>query len=230
MSEQESGFQNLNDNGDNHISDEEIERALADFENEFQEQETSSDHETSGDDTDTEVGADLLDHHAFEQELQGLIGNQAKAAVIITRLASAELLAAFCQLADLSACCLDASEGAVAVLKNIDGDGPEAAVKDLTAVVSGLSAVLVVNRADTLEAKLWIDGQCGQSFPPPVLFATSPSFVEDLLIGTSDVSMLKEQGVRICDSGELNRDKAISIIAAHIRFNKGNQTDSGSIE
>ena len=46
----------------------------------------------------------------------------------------AELLAAFCQLSDISAACIGANQGAVAVLKNLDGDGPEAAAKDLTTV------------------------------------------------------------------------------------------------
>ena len=77
---------------------------------------------------------------SFDDELQGLLGNRAKVAVIITRLASARLFAAFCQLSDISAQCLASPQGAVAVLRNLDGDGPEAAIKDLTTVVSGMPA------------------------------------------------------------------------------------------
>ncbi|BDR53294.1 hypothetical protein KIM372_12010 [Bombiscardovia nodaiensis] len=234
MSEQDPNASSTPSGGEgDHLSDEEIERALAGFEQEFQESgapassDLSEDSPAVGDDLDA---ADPLAGTSFDDELQGLIGNRAKVALMVTRLASAELLAAFCQISDISASCLDAREGAVAVLKNLDGDGPEAAVKDLTTVVSGLSAVLVVNRADKLEAKLWIDGRSAQAFPPPVLFASAAGFVEDLLIGTADVPMLKGQGVPVHDSGDLDRQKAMTVIASHTRFTGRNQPGEGRIE
>lgn len=100
----------------------------------------------------------------FDNELAGLLGNKAKVALIVTRLASAELLAAFCQLSDISAACIGANQGAVAVLKNLDGDGPEAAAKDLTTVVSGMAVILAVNRADKLEVAMYVQGEAGQEF------------------------------------------------------------------
>lgn len=166
----------------------------------------------------------------FDQELEGLIGNRAKAAVMVTRLASAELLAAFCQISDISAWCIQAREGAVAVLRNLDGDGPEAAIRDLTTVVSGLSAILAVNRADKLEVTLWISGQSGQTLAPPILFAATADFVEDLMIGTTTVDRLRQDGAAIFDSGEYNREKAMGIIASHTRFGAGGSTRQGRVE
>lgn len=78
----------------------------------------------------------------FDDELEGILGNKAKRAILVTRLTSADLLAAFCSLADITAQCIDSREGAVAVLRNLNGDGPEAAAKDLTEVVAGLSVLL----------------------------------------------------------------------------------------
>ena len=78
----------------------------------------------------------------FEDELQGLLGNRAKVAVIITRLTSPRLLSAFCELSDISAQCIGSAQGAVAVLRNLDGDGPEAAVKDMTIVVAGMPSTV----------------------------------------------------------------------------------------
>ena len=70
-----------------------------------------------------EAMADVVDPSlGFDNELAGLLGNKAKVALIVTRLASAELLAAFCQLSDISAACIGANQGAVAVLKNLDGE------------------------------------------------------------------------------------------------------------
>ena len=97
----------------------------------------------------------------FEDELQGLLGNRAKTAVIITRLTSPQLLAAFCQISDISAQCVGSEQGAVAILRNLDGDGPEAAARDITTVVAGMPVILAVNRADKLEAILYVEGESG---------------------------------------------------------------------
>ena len=124
--------------------------------------------------------------------------------MIITRLASARLFAAFCQLSDISAQCLASPQGAVAVLRNLDGDGPEAAIKDLTTVVSGMPAVLAINRADKLEATMYVEGKAG----------------------ITDVQGVRDSGVETVDSASLTRDDAMKILAEHTRFGRG----SSSIE
>ena len=237
--------QDLPDSG-HHLSEEEVERALASFEAEFNEDQDRADQpvDHSGSSVDDETGpnSEPADQSSvepdeadgveadFDQELEGLIGNRAKAAVMVTRLASAELLAAFCQISDISAWCIQAHEGAVAVLRNLDGDGPEAAIRDLTTVVSGLSAILAVNRADKLEVTLWISGKSGQTLAPPILFAATADFVEDLMIGTTTVDRLRQDGAAIFDSGEYNREKAMGIIASHTRFGAGGSTRQGRVE
>lgn len=192
------------------FSDEELEAALAGFEEEFRKEEQQ-----------TAAGDEPASADSFDEELEGLLGNKAKSAIIITQLASAELLAAFCQLADVSAVCLEDSRGAVGVLRNLDGDGPEAAAADLTTVVSGMPVVLTVNRADKLEATLYTQGKAGQGFAPPLLFAQTPTFVEDLMLGISTLSEVVSHGVTSVDSGSLDREEAMAIIAKHTRFGRG---------
>lgn len=236
-----------NFDGDTHFSDEELEAALADFEQEFRDEASSNaaDSDNVGDaapadgvaagdtangatDGGMDAGRDgsaeptaaegaeaVLD---FDDELQGLLGNKAKVAVMITRLASADLLAAFCQLADVSATCVGHSDGAVAVLRNLDGDGPEAAARDLTTVVSGMPVILAVNRADKLEATLYVQGKPGQTFAPPILFSSTPSFVEDLMLGISDLDAVKAEGLPAVDSASLDHRAAMKVIARHTRF------------
>lgn len=157
----------------------------------------------------------------FDDELQGLLGNKAKAAMIITRLTSPELLAAFCQLSDISALCIGADEGAVAVLRNLTGDGPEAAARDMTVVVSGMPVVLAVNRADKLEANMYVEGKAVQSFPPPVLFSSAARFVEDLMLGIADVESVRVSGATVLDSADFDRESAMKVIAEHTRFGRG---------
>ncbi len=216
-----------------HFSEEELEAAMAGFEKEFNESMESQSFDDSQPDSDHQEPSDvdrMLDEAEnslkFEDELQGLLGNRAKVAVIITRLTSARLLAAFCELSDISAQCIGSEQGAVAVLRNLDGDGPEAAVKDMTIVVSGMPAILAVNRADKLEATMYMEGKPGRTFAPPVLFTSTASFVEDLLLGITDMKTLVESGAKVVDSADLTRDEAMEILAEHTRFGRG----GGAIE
>lgn len=222
------------DPDDAHFSDEELEAALAGFEKEFSDDAASDDKSSDQDgasadssadsstddvaDAVNEAMADVVDPSVgFDNELAGLLGNKAKIALIVTRVASAELLAAFCQLSDISAECIGSNQGAVAVLKNLDGDGPESAAKDLTTVVSGMAVVLAVNRADKLEATMYMQGDAGQTFAPPVLFNSTPRFVEDLMLGIVTLVQLKSQGFEVVNSADLNHDQAMDILARHTR-------------
>ena len=126
---------------DIHFSDEELEAALDGFEKEFRDSNAAAGepaNDVAADSPADDAGAadsgqtqEADTATAFDDELQGLLGNKAKAAVLITRIASARLLAAFCQLSDVSADCIGSEEGAVAILRNLDGDGPEVAARDL---------------------------------------------------------------------------------------------------
>ena len=248
-----NGFDGLGKTNDDgmHFSEEELEAAMAGFEKEFQDEEAAQQNdapaqvpfdqpdETVNSDASSDESQDGLQSKeadavlseaenslSFDDELQGLLGNRAKVAVIITRLASARLFAAFCQLSDISAQCLASSQGAVAVLRNLDGDGPEAAIKDLTTVVSGMPAVLAINRADKLEATMYVEGRAGKTFAPPVLFTSTAPFVEDLMLGITDMNALEQADMTIFDSADLDRDAAMSIIAEHTRFGRGTSSIS----
>ncbi|WP_300767091.1 hypothetical protein [uncultured Bifidobacterium sp.] len=157
---------------------------------------------------------------SFDDELQGLLGNKAKVAVLITRLASARLLSAFCRMSQIDASCMDAAQGAVAILRDLDGDAPEAAAEDITSVVSGMSVILAVNRADKLVATLYIKGKAGKSFAPPLLFASTSSLVEDLMLGISSIEDLRVQGVTLFSTADLDEDAAMGIIRASTRSHR----------
>ena len=243
------GFDGSNDFGDlnadgMHFSEEELEAAMAGFEQDFtdaeatknEREDTSSEAFDSSEASDSAESSessgidDMLneaeDSLKFEDELQGLLGNRAKVAVIITRLTSPRLLSAFCELSDISAQCIGSAQGAVAVLRNLDGDGPEAAVKDMTIVVAGMPAILAVNRADKLEATMYVEGRAGKTFAPPVLFTSTAPFVEDLMLGITDMNALEQADMTIFDSADLDRDAAMSIIAEHTRFGRGTSSIS----
>lgn len=216
---------------DIHFSDEELEAALDGFEKEFRDSNAAAGepaNDAAADSPADDAGAadsgqaqEADTAAAFDDELQGLLGNKAKAAVLITRVASARLLAAFCQLSDVSADCIGSEEGAVAILRNLDGDGPEVAARDLTIVVSGMSLVLAVNRADKLEATVYLQGKPGQTIAPPLLFTSTAPFVEDLLLGITDEDGLIGTGMKVEQSADLDRDQAMAVIAEHTKFGRG---------
>lgn len=208
---------------DDSFDDEELERALEGFEREFQENRdgTAQDGHGDGNDPERDLQQDLSEFEhglTFDEELEGLLGDKAKLAMLCTRLQDADLLAAFCSLADISAQCVQANEGAVAVLRGLDGNAPESAAQDLTKVVTGLSALLVVNRADKIEATVYMGGQAGEQLPPPFVFPTLAPFVEDMMLGISTMDGLRESGVDIVDTNSIDHDGALSIIARHTRF------------
>lgn len=84
-----------------------------------------------------------------------------------------------------------------------------------------MPVILAVNRADELEATLYVEGESGQTFAPPVLFTSTASFVEDLMLGITDLDGLKDSGLTIVDSADLDRDDAMKVIAEHTRFGRG---------
>lgn len=216
---------------DIHFSDEELEAALDRFEKEFRDSNAAAGepaNDAAADSPADDAGAadsgqaqEADTAAAFDDELQGLLGNKAKAAVLITRIASARLLAAFCQLSDVSADCIGSEEGAVAILRNLDGDGPEVAARDLTIVVSGMSLVLAVNRADKLEATVYLQGKPGQTIAPPLLFTSTAPFVEDLLLGITDEDGLIGTGMKVEQSADLDHDQSMAVIAEHTKFGRG---------
>ena len=77
------------------------------------------------------------------------------------------------------------------------------------------------NRADKLEATLYVKGHPGQTFAPPILFTQTPPFVEDLMLGIGTVDGVIAQGVHTVDSGSLDREAAMKVIAQHTRFGRG---------
>ena len=226
-------FGDLNADG-MHFSEEELEAAMAGFEQEFKDAEATKNERADNPSSEASDNAessessgidDMLnaaeDSLKFEDELQGLLGNRAKVAVIITRLTSPRLLSAFCELSDISAQCIGSAQGAVAVLRNLDGDGPEAAVKDMTIVVAGMPAILAVNRADKLEATVYLQGKPGQTIAPPLLFTSTAPFVEDLLLGITDEDGLIGTGMKVEQSADLDHDQAMAVIAEHTKFGRG---------
>ncbi|PAU69158.1 hypothetical protein B1400_1160 [Bifidobacterium italicum] len=190
------------DPDDVHFDDADLEAALEGFEQEFAGTD-GADSQPPADGGDAAAGSGDVLGADFEDELQGILGNKAKCAVLCSHLASAELFAAICRLADVDALCVGDRYGAVAILRDLEGNAPETAAHDLTTVISGMDALLVVNRADKIEASIYADGAAVEQIPPPFAFPTLAPFVEDYMIGLVDVAGIEAQADETVDTASI---------------------------
>lgn len=219
-SHKNNGRQHSEIGGDG-LSEEEVNRALASYEKDFADmglagpaagkQAASTDSRTTP--HAPESGADA----SFDDQLQGILGNKAKKAVLVTNVKDPHLLAAFCVMAEVSASCVGASSGAVALLDDLDGQAPEEAARRLTTLVSSLPLVLIVNRADRLEAHSWINGRQGEKIAPPLLLMRLDNVIEDLVISQASPATLAEDGRTVVSTGTMDKDDAWHVIRHYTR-------------
>lgn len=215
-------------NGDDSVrasfTDAELDNALAGFEREFQDEskensdsENSKNAQSDGKNQENSTLDDAMrdiEEASFEEDLEGLLGNKAKVAMIITYVEPAQLLAAFCKMADISAKCFDEEQGAVAILKNLKDNGPEEDVKEFVDFFRGMDVMLIVNRADKITAKIYQNGVEPQEIVAPMALAVWSRRVEDLAICMETVDTLAKQDVTMYDSDDLSN------FAAYKIFNK----------
>lgn len=165
---------------------------------------------------------DLKDVEDLESSLMQMLGEKASSALLITRLRDPDVLAALSVLADVDDYCIGDRFGAVAILKNLDGSHPEDAAAHLTKLVTGLSAILVVNRAGRIEAHQWVNGQQGESFPPPIVFANAPAWVEDLLVGQVSLDeLLNDPSIVPLDSQDYTKAASFGVLQQVVRHLPG---------
>lgn len=165
---------------------------------------------------------DLKDVEDLESSLMQMLGEKASSALLITRLRDPDVLAALSVLADVDSYCIADRFGAVAILKDLDGSHPEDAAARLTKLVTGLSAILVVNRAGRIEAHQWVNGQQGESFPPPIVFANAPAWVEDLLVGQVSLDeLLADPSIVPLDSQDFTKAASFGVLQQVVRHLPG---------
>lgn len=232
-----------NDGRNDELSDADIDAALAGFEQDFADADHSAINEmnaalernetseSSASDADADAAdtadssdvaptdaaddfdRDLKDVEDLESSLMQMLGEKASSALLITRLRDPDVLAALSVLADVDDYCIGDRFGAVAILKNLDGSHPEDAAAHLTKLVTGLSTILVVNRAGRIEAHQWVNGEQGESFPPPIVFANAPAWVEDLLVGQVTLDeLLDDPSIVSFDSKDYTKAASFGVL------------------
>ncbi|EGL14407.1 hypothetical protein HMPREF9435_1147 [Gardnerella vaginalis 315-A] len=184
------------------FTDKELEDALLGFEKEFND-------EQKHDSVDDVVNK--IEQANFEEDLEGLLGKKAKCALFLTVMEPGELLAAFCKMAGIRAKCFSDENGGVAVLCDLDEDNPEKSVKRFTEYFRGIPAILMVNRANKIDAKVYEYKKEVQDAIPPMVLTMSARCVEDLMICYATVEDLKESGIEVTYTDDLSDEQAKEI-------------------
>ncbi|WP_418969785.1 hypothetical protein [Alloscardovia omnicolens] len=202
----------------NELSDDQVNAAFADLEKQF------------SDDFGHELDENLTDNYsldpAFEAELDGIIGNKAKIAIIITNLASAHFLAALCRVMDVDARAVRFTTGAGALLADTQGSAPEDVAHALSESMSGLFVVLCVNRADKISITQWFNGQNVQKMAPPMFFNVLDPTIEDLMIGSQTPADLDMAGYEQVESSDFaTEDEAMEFIRQFMKTSDNEQED-----
>lgn len=158
-----------------------------------------------------EAAKKFEENTSFEDTLEGLTGQKARSAVISTYVNKADLLAAFCKISKISAICVPSETGSIAILRNLNNDEPECAVVRLSELLGPVAMILLVNRANKLDASVYEAGKTKEMFlPAPLALTILPDEVADVVLGVSamkDFQLTDE----IFDSEKLTFNNAMSI-------------------
>ena len=220
-------------NGDDSVrasfTDAELDNALAGFEREFQDEskensdsENSKNAQSDGKNQENSTLDDAMrdiEEASFEEDLEGLLGNKAKVAMIITYVEPAQLLAAFCKMANISARCFSEEQGSVAILKNLEGNGPEDDVKRFVEYFFGMEVMLITNRADKITAKIYRAIKDPQEIVAPMALAVWSRDVEDLAICMENADSLEKRGLEMFNSDDLSDLEAYKIFQKYGKIN-----------
>lgn len=119
----------------------------------------------------------------IDAELAEMTGEHCELALLLTPVADARALVAACVLVGVPVTVVPSPSGAVAVLVNKDGDGPERAAAALAAILPAFPVLLITKASGQLKGRRYLGSQPPQEVPAGLLVAGASGVVEDLIIG-----------------------------------------------
>lgn len=142
------------------------------------------------------------------EDLSKMMGVKPKAAAVMSSLDKISLCS-MCTLCEIPADCFEGKCGSFAVLDVFKRD-PEKDAQTLTAAFGGLEVILIVNRDQSLFARVYKAGKQKEKITPPVaLFEFSE--LRNYLVGIDGFSELKEKGTSI-NSLSITKEEALTLL------------------
>lgn len=161
----------------------------------------------------THPEGDLPHDLEIPDDLSSLEAEDVTRALVLTQVASARALAAAGALNGLAIDAVDSPVGAIAICRDPAGTGPSSVASVLSAAVKGVPVILLTRRGGQVTAQRWLDGQAGEDLPAGLVLSDAPAVLEDLVLGTTDVSDVDG----VVTSVGMSRWKAMRTLAAHAR-------------
>jgi hypothetical protein len=148
-----------------------------------------------------------------------LSGGKLQMAALVTPVAEPTALVGALALAGIQADVIGSPTGALAVLRDLEGDAPKASAAAMSAVLTGAEIVLAARGDGQITTTRYSDGACLGDVPLPIVLAAAPVEIEDIITGALALSDI--EGVISTDG--VGRGKALRMIAAAARRNKREQ-------
>lgn len=140
----------------------------------------------------------------------------APVAVVLTKVAVPEGLAAACALSKVPVDAVPTEIGAVAVCRSTTAGEPERAAQVISQLLQNTPVVLLVQRAGRLTATRWSGGHQDDDVPAALMLDGAPPEIEQLLLGALGAGDLPG-GV---SSVGMSRWRATRVLAAAARIGR----------
>ncbi len=134
-------------------------------------------------------------------------------AIVITQVATPDVLAAACALGGVEVDAVATSAGAIAVCRRTSPGEPEQVAEAISKVLTNTPVLLAVRRDGAVVATRWASGQATTEVAPGLLLDGAPAELEGLLLGTLTLADLPEA----VSSVGLGRWKATRMLAGAAR-------------
>lgn len=141
-------------------------------------------------------------------DLSKMMGVKPKSAAIISGLDKISLCS-MCTLCEIPTDCFEGTHGSFAVL-DVSKRDPEEDAQILTEMFRGLEVVLIVNRDQSLSAKVYKEGKQREKIAPPIALFGFPD-LKTYLIGIDDLSELKAESASI-NSLSISKEEALTLL------------------
>ncbi len=165
---------------------------------------------------------DDLSMDMFDEELEGITGERAECALILTVFDSMKFTAALCKVVDVPSVCIESESGVLVALRLLKGNQPEEAAEIISQTAVSIPFILAVVRGKKIRMTLWADGKEENSFSPPLILPNVDPLVEDVLVGVEKVfdsqgRLPSDRKWKCVDSDNFTKEESVKIIRDFFR-------------
>lgn len=151
-----------------------------------------------------------------QEPADGVPGGLAPVALVLTKVAVPEGLAAACAMSKVPLDAVPTEIGAVGVCRSTAAGEPERAAQVVSRLLQNTPVVLMVQRAGRLTASRWTGGSQDEEVSAALMLDGAPPEIEQMLLGQLQAADLEG----VVSSVGMSRWKATRVLAAAARVGR----------